>query len=117
MMHHFENVGVSRDPSGLDTLKIRDFGNFNSYMDLFCNFNFCLDRSGFSKLVVNSWGPSRLVGWKAISLREKLKKLKGELKRWNVLVFGNLDFRISKFVEQVRLLYSNAKAGHLLWRK
>jgi len=30
MMHHFEHVGVSRDPLSLDTLKIRDFGNFNS---------------------------------------------------------------------------------------
>jgi len=60
-------------------------------MDLFCNFNFGLDRSKFSKLVVNSWGPSGLVGWKAISLREKLKKLKGGM--WRFLVIWILEFQ------------------------
>jgi FtsZ-binding cell division protein ZapB len=40
----------------------------------------------------------------AVRLSEKFKKLKSELKRWNVEVFGNLEFRISQLVEQIKIL-------------
>jgi hypothetical protein len=40
----------------------------------------------------------------AIRLSEKLKKLKFELKMWNVEVFGNLEFKISSLWSRLRSL-------------
>jgi len=66
--------------------------------------NFWLDHPGLSKIVAPSWGSRELVGWLAVRLSEKFKRLKSELKRWNVEVFGNLEFRISQLVEHIKIL-------------
>lgn len=50
--------------------------------------NVWLDHPGFSEIVARSWGFGGSVGWMVVSLREKFKRLKFEMKRWNVEVFG-----------------------------
>jgi len=42
------------------------------------------------------------MGWIAPILKEKLKVLKGDLKRWNKEVFGNMNFQIEILIERVK---------------
>lgn len=58
-------------------------------------FNNCwLSHPRFEKLVVDSWGKEVKEGWKAITLKEKLKALKLEIKNWNMQTYGNIDNKI-----------------------
>lgn len=58
-------------------------------------FNNCwLGHPGVHKLVEKCWLENNFQGWKAFTLKEKLKLLKWELKNWNSEVFDDIDFRI-----------------------
>lgn len=49
---------------------------------------------GFLDIVANSWGESENAGWGSFVFKEKLKRLKGALKKWNKEHFGHCDKQI-----------------------
>ncbi|PNX97198.1 cysteine-rich receptor-like protein kinase, partial [Trifolium pratense] len=65
-------------------------------------FNNCwLDHNEFKPFVENLWGNLQVGGKKAYVMKEKLKKAKEELKKWNKEVFGVLDLNIEKTVQEL----------------
>ena len=63
----------------------------------------CLDawftHPDFKKIVQQEW---RSMG--AVSLIDKMKKLKGPLRKWNKDVFGNIDSNINKFEKELKVV-------------
>lgn len=58
-------------------------------------FNNCwLSHPGFCLLVEGSLLGFNVDSWKAFGLKEKLKNLKNDIRRWNIEVFGNIDHNI-----------------------
>jgi histidinol phosphatase-like PHP family hydrolase len=49
----------------------------------------------------------------AFMLKEKLKTLKGDLKRWNKEVFGDIEFKIGLEIESIKDFDLKAEAGTL----
>ncbi|MCH97275.1 LINE-1 reverse transcriptase like [Trifolium medium] len=65
-------------------------------------FNNCwLDHAEFKPFVENLWGNLQIEGKKAYVIKEKLKRIKEELKVWNKEVFGALDLNIEKTVKEI----------------
>ncbi|MCI00463.1 hypothetical protein A2U01_0021482, partial [Trifolium medium] len=65
-------------------------------------FNNCwLEHAEFNHLVENLWVTLPSKGKKAFVLKEKLKRLKEELKGWNKEVFGVLDMNIESTVKEL----------------
>lgn len=59
-------------------------------------FNNCwLKNQEFGKLVIDTWSMECPSTWKAIRLKEKLKRLKLEVRKWNMVSFGNIDSKIT----------------------
>lgn len=53
-------------------------------------------------------------GWKGFIFKEKLNILKSELIRWNLEVFGNIDYKIRSLEDSISDLDVKAEAGQLL---
>ncbi|KAK7281475.1 hypothetical protein RIF29_09513 [Crotalaria pallida] len=55
-----------------------------------------------SQLMVRKiWGETNIQGWHVFVLKEKLKVLKGEIRRWNREVFGCLDRQVEDLKKQM----------------
>lgn len=68
-------------------------------------FNNCwLEHKDFKAFVEACWGNFHVQGWKTHVFKEKLKLLKGELRKWNKEVFGDADLSIEKIVEEMNIL-------------
>ncbi|KAK7281055.1 hypothetical protein RIF29_08713 [Crotalaria pallida] len=67
--------------------------------------------SMLSVVVRKNLSSAQFVGWKAFSLKEKLKSLKGALRHWNHLVFGNVDVNIKNCTSEIDAL--EARAGEV----
>lgn len=68
-------------------------------------FNNCwLDHKEFLSYVTTCWGSFHVEGWKGYMLKEKKKLLKEKLKWWNKEVFGIIDLKIDKIVEDINAL-------------
>jgi len=63
--------------------------------------NFWLSHKGLKDVVVRNWYFVPTMGWMTPILKEKLKVLNGDLKRWNKEVFSNLSFQIEILIERV----------------
>ncbi|XP_045791747.1 uncharacterized protein LOC123886474 [Trifolium pratense] len=63
--------------------------------------NCWLEHPEFKSFVVNVWEQRNIKGKKAFIIKEKLKKLKEELRGWNREVFGILDLNIEKTVTEL----------------
>lgn len=70
---------------------------------LFLSNHFYLDNPCFRMLLLGLGTPPYLSDLVACVLRHKLKSLKVPLKSWNKQVCGNLKFRITKCVEDLRI--------------
>ncbi|PNX97063.1 cysteine-rich receptor-like protein kinase, partial [Trifolium pratense] len=65
-------------------------------------FNNCwMDHDEFKPFVEKVWNNLSINGKKAFVIKEKLKRLKEELKIWNKEVFGILDLNIEKTVKEL----------------
>ncbi|MCH81419.1 LINE-1 reverse transcriptase like, partial [Trifolium medium] len=65
-------------------------------------FNNCwLDHAEFKPFVEKLWSNMKIEGKKAFILKEKLKRTKEELKKWNKEVFGVLDLNIDSTVKKL----------------
>ncbi|GKV05161.1 hypothetical protein SLEP1_g17203 [Rubroshorea leprosula] len=58
-------------------------------------------------------GSAMINGWSCYRLKEKFKKLKAELKKWNRDVFGDIDSNIEKAKEEIRVLDEKRETGIL----
>lgn len=68
-------------------------------------FNNCwLELKDFKSFVETCWHFFQVQGWKCHVLKEKLKMLKERLRWWNKEVFGVIDLKIDKTVEEIHLL-------------
>lgn len=53
----------------------------------------------FKEVVERSWGQGGIKGWGSFMTKEKLKRLKGELKEWNLCSFGSIKQNIKSLRE------------------
>ena len=63
----------------------------------------------FQNIVIGSWSSTQLMGWGGYSLKQKLKKLKERMKRWNKEQFGDT----AKKVQQLHNELNNLEAASL----
>ncbi|MCI40321.1 cysteine-rich receptor-like protein kinase, partial [Trifolium medium] len=50
------------------------------------------------------WESYLVSGWKGYVLKEKMKRLKGALKKWNKEVYGSIDTKIAALVDDIERL-------------
>ncbi|GAU38725.1 hypothetical protein TSUD_396540 [Trifolium subterraneum] len=123
--------GVGQSAMRIDR-EMREFGEFISLMNLLDlpllgrRFTWFqpnggavsrLDRFLVSKGWLDAWGESwgqeTPMGWMAFMLTQKLKTLKGDLKRWNKEVFGDIELKIELEIESIKNFDLKAEAGQL----
>ena len=66
--------------------------------------NMWLKEEGFVEKVRSWWGLFSFVGSPNFVLAEKLRALKGEIKRWRIEEFGSVEVRIKAWAEEMKLL-------------
>jgi hypothetical protein len=66
--------------------------------------NMWLKEEGFVEKVRNWWGFFSFLGSSSFVLAKKLRALKGEIKRWNLEEFGNVEARNKAWTEELKLL-------------
>lgn len=54
--------------------------------------------------MVDSWRAGEIEGWGCYVFKEKLKRLKDVLKKWNKDHFGNFDHKIVQLREEIQSL-------------
>lgn len=59
---------------------------------------------GFKEFVDNTWKSAEVVGWGGFVVKEKMKFLKGELKKWNKSVFGTIEENIESLRGEIQEL-------------
>lgn len=75
-------------------------------------FNNCwLDHKDFQTFMESCWRDFQVTGWKGYILKEKMKMLKERLKWWNKEVFGIIDLKIDKTIEEINALDNIVVAG------
>lgn len=65
--------------------------------------NFKLYHKGFSELVHKRLSSVELSSWMGFILKEKIKVLNSNLKKWNKEVFGGADFWIEPLVHEIKV--------------
>jgi hypothetical protein len=66
--------------------------------------NFWLENSSFKDMVSKVWEEQHFTGWMGHILKERLKGLKLEIKKWNTEVYGEVDLKIQKLRENIEEL-------------
>lgn len=66
--------------------------------------NAWLSHPQFREVVEKSWREGGLAGWGGYVVKEKLKRLKEDLKRWNRDHFGHIDNKIQAVREEIQKL-------------
>ena len=75
-------------------------------------FNNCwIEHKDFANLVKEVWGSPVVEGKKYFVLKEKMKKVKEKLKKWNKEVFGFRDLRIENIVKDLNVVETLAAEG------
>ncbi|KAL8537688.1 hypothetical protein ACS0TY_012722 [Phlomoides rotata] len=66
--------------------------------------NSWLEHSQFKEFFQEKWTEYNIKGWAAYRLKEKLKLLKKDLREWNKVVFGNIDYNIDTKKKEIEVL-------------
>jgi hypothetical protein len=66
--------------------------------------NHWLSNKDLPILVKGEWESYQVGGWMGYVLKEKLKRLKGALKKWNKEVYGNVDSKIAVLIDDIEEL-------------
>jgi hypothetical protein len=66
--------------------------------------NMWLKEEGFVEKVGGWWGSFSFLGSPSFVLAKKLRALKGEIKRWSIEEFGNMEARNKAWAEELKLL-------------
>ncbi|KAL8469897.1 hypothetical protein ACS0TY_032675 [Phlomoides rotata] len=67
-------------------------------------FNQWIHHQEYRPLVEKVWAESSVSGWAGFVIKEKLKALKGELKGWRKVVFGEMDRKIEEKKTEIERL-------------
>lgn len=67
----------------------------------------------FREVIENTWNSHQVQGWGGFVVKEKLKYLKGELKKWNREVFGLIDKNVGEIKEKIHELDMIDEVGGL----
>lgn len=54
--------------------------------------------------MVNKWWSYTIEGWGSFILKEKFKRLKEDIKKWNKEVFGSMDLKIEEKKKEIQKL-------------
>ncbi|KAL8551421.1 hypothetical protein ACS0TY_000495 [Phlomoides rotata] len=68
---------------------------------LFKLFNWWLNKKSFVDLVESKWNSYNIVGHASYRFKEKLKRLKVDIKQWKSLHAGNPDPKIEKLIQEI----------------
>lgn len=68
----------------------------------FCFINACCTHPDFKKFLEDAWNNYEYEGWYDYRIKEKLKRLKEDLRKWNREVFGTIE---GKFELHKREIY------------
>jgi hypothetical protein len=66
--------------------------------------DYWLDNRSFKGVVEEAWRGFPSEGWMGFVLKEKLKGLKMKIKEWHKGEYGDMEAKIDKMVEKIRLL-------------
>ncbi|KAL8522474.1 hypothetical protein ACS0TY_012585 [Phlomoides rotata] len=66
--------------------------------------NSWLEHPQFKEFFQEKWKEYNIKGWAAYRLKEKLKLLKKDLREWNKVVFGNIDYNIDTKKKEIEVL-------------
>ncbi|PNY03509.1 cysteine-rich receptor-like protein kinase, partial [Trifolium pratense] len=75
--------------------------------------NHWLQNDDFKRLVEETWREQDVEGWMRFILKEKLKGLKTRTKVWNKEVYGGIDLKIKKLMEDIEELDVRGELGIL----
>ncbi|XP_057788776.1 uncharacterized protein LOC131005735 [Salvia miltiorrhiza] len=64
--------------------------------------NAWISHCDFEKVVKESWERPGISGWKNFVFKEKLKRLKEDLKKWNQSSFGSIEANIKKLKQDIQ---------------
>jgi hypothetical protein len=92
--------GLKRDVSDHCPLFVK-YDGFDWGPKPFCFNNHWLLNKDFHTLVKSEWESYKVGGWMGFILKEKLKRLKEVLKRWNKEVYGNVDTKIAALIDGI----------------
>ncbi|GAU27881.1 hypothetical protein TSUD_159750 [Trifolium subterraneum] len=76
--------------------------------------NHWLKNKGFKEVVAGSWNNTMVGGRKGLIIKDKLKVLKGDLRRWNMEVYGGVDEKIVMLTKEVERLDLKREDGTLV---
>ncbi|XP_042972866.1 uncharacterized protein LOC122304675 [Carya illinoinensis] len=89
-----------------------DCGGIHSGRRYFKFENMWLTTDGFVEMVRNWWSAYQFTGTPCIILTSKLKALKQDLKKWNVVVFSHIDNQKSTLLEELQELEGRELLGY-----
>ncbi|XP_057775476.1 uncharacterized protein LOC130994451 [Salvia miltiorrhiza] len=80
-------------------------GDFNSSVDWgpkpFRFINAWVSHPDFLEVVRTSWNQSGITGWRSFVFKQKFKRLKEDLKKWNKTSFGSIEENIGKLKNDI----------------
>ncbi|KAL8516077.1 hypothetical protein ACS0TY_014670 [Phlomoides rotata] len=79
-------------------IKVKDWGP-KPFRSLNAWFSF----PGFKEYVAERWNSYEIDGWGGYVLKEKLKRLKDDLKQWNKEVFGTMERKIEEYKVEIQI--------------
>ncbi|KAL8466930.1 hypothetical protein ACS0TY_035853 [Phlomoides rotata] len=66
--------------------------------------NSWIEHPQFKVFFLEKWNSYFIEGWVAFRLKEKLKLLKSDLRSWNKVIFGDIDYNIDTKKEEIEIL-------------
>jgi hypothetical protein len=85
-------------------VNIQEYSNFDWGPKPFRFNNYWLKNKGFGDVVLEGWSSTLIGGWKGVIVKEKLKALKGVLKRWNRVEYGGLEAKVEVITKEIERL-------------
>jgi hypothetical protein len=75
--------------------------------------NHWLENWKFKKVVERAWGNHDGSGWMRCVLKSKLKGLKGDIREWNKVEYGNVEMRLVSLRDDIEELDAKSEMGML----
>ncbi|KAF9595957.1 hypothetical protein IFM89_006703 [Coptis chinensis] len=76
-------------------------------------FNMWCTHPNFKEVVLDSW-QTPIMGHSIFILTQKLKRLKGVLKKWNKDTFGNIKFKVEAETKKLEHMHEQFENGNVI---
>ncbi|GLT65805.1 hypothetical protein SLA2020_382140 [Shorea laevis] len=73
-----------------------------------------MEHDEFAAFIQEKWNSYRIEGWECYRLKEKLKRMKNDLKQWTREVFGHIDKKMEDARNQIKRLDQKDDDGDLI---